>query len=86
MAMPKCPVETGASSIDPALIEVNALTPYDVALEPRLEERKAVGFILGWGMKDEAGMRDAYAEMQRPRIGRRERLNKMEETHVIIDD
>lgn len=73
-------------AIDPAIIEVNALTPYDVALEPRLEGRKVVGFILGWGMKDEAGMRDAYAEMQRPRIGRRERLNKMEEAHVIIDD
>ena len=45
-----------------------------------------MGFILGWGIKDEADMRDAYAEMQRPRIGRRERLNKMEEAYVMIDD
>lgn len=73
-------------AIDPALIEVNALTPYNVALEPRLEGRKVVGFILGWGMKDEAGMRDAYSEMQRPRIGRKERLNKTIESHVIIDN
>lgn len=73
-------------AIDPALMEINALTPYDVALKPRLEGRKVVGFILGWGLKDETGMRAAYAEMQRPRIGRKERLNKTEKAHVILDD
>lgn len=73
-------------AIDPALMEINALTPYDVSLKPRLEGRKVVGFILGWGLKDETGMRAAYAEMQRPRIGRKERLNKTEKAHVILDD
>ena len=68
------------------MVEVNALTPYPVALEPRMEGRKVVGFIMGWGVKDETGMRDAYAEIQRPRVGRKERLNKAAEAHVILDE
>ena len=73
-------------AIEPAVVEVNALTPYQVALEPRMEGRKVVGFIMGWGVKDETGMRDAYAEIQRPRVGRKERLNKAAEAHVILDE
>ena len=73
-------------AIEPAVVEVNALTPYQVALEPRMDGRKVVGFIMGWGVKDETGMRDAYAEIQRPRVGRKERLNKAAEAHVILDE
>lgn len=72
-------------AIDPAVVEVNALTPYTVALEPRKEGRKVVGFTMGWGVKDETGLRDAYAEMQRPRIGRRERLKNTADDHVILE-
>lgn len=75
-----------AKAIDPALVEVNALTPYAVAIEPRREGRKVVGFIMGWNVKDEAGMQEAYTEMGRPRIGRRERLNKGAESVVRADE
>lgn len=73
-------------AIDAAVAEVNAITPYSVAIEPQRKGRKVVGFIMGWGTKDEAGMREAYAEMNRPRIGRRNRLNKTAENMVIVDD
>lgn len=61
-------------AIEPALDEVNSITPYSVKLVPRKEARKVVGFTLGWAPKDPEGLRAAYAELQRPRVGRRERL------------
>ena len=73
-----------AKAIDPALTEVNALTPFTVSIESRREGRKVMGFTLGWQVKDEAGMQEAYAEMNRPRIGRRERLTQAAE-RVISD-
>lgn len=84
-------VETGKLSlfknlwrkaVEPALLEVNAITPYRVVIEPRKIGRKVVGFVLGWGMKDEEGMREAYSELQRPKVGRSERLHGTSEQLV----
>lgn len=86
-------VETGKLSlfknlwrkaVEPALLEVNAITPYRVSIEPRKVGRKVVGFVLGWGVKDEGGMREAYTELQRPKVGRRERIEGTSE-HPITD-
>lgn len=68
-------------AIQPAVAEVNAITPYNVAIEPKKQGRKVVSFIMGWGMKNKSGMQQAYAELQRPRVGRKPRTVKtIEET------
>jgi plasmid replication initiation protein len=75
-----------SKAIDPALIEVNALTPYNVTIQTHKNGRRVVGFSMGWGLKDQAGMRQAYAEMKKSRIGRKERLNNAPEDEVITDN
>ena len=41
---------------------------------------------MGWETKDGPGLREAYAEMNRSRVGRKERLNKTAEGDVIVVD
>ena len=62
-------------ALGPALTEVNSITPYQVSIIPRKKGRKVTGFLMGWSIKDVSGMQQAYAELQRPKIGRRERLD-----------
>jgi hypothetical protein len=62
-------------ALEPALSEVNAITPYQVTILPKKKGRKVVGFIMGWSIKDVSGMKQAYAELQRPKLGRKERLD-----------
>ncbi|MGP3699885.1 replication initiation protein [Rhodobacter sp. NSM] len=69
-------------AIEPALTEVNAITPYNVTILPKKEGKKVVGFIMGWAVKDEAGLKEAYAELNRPRVGRKERLYGTAETSI----
>lgn len=61
-------------AVVPALVEVNAITPYQVTILPHKEGRKVTGFDWAWAVKDVEGMKQSYAEMQRPKVGRRERL------------
>lgn len=61
-------------ALEPALNEVNAITPYQVTIIPRKKGRKITNFVMGWSIKDVAGMKQAYAELQRPKLGRQERL------------
>ena len=69
-------------AIEPAVTEVNAITPYQVTILPELKGRKVKGYIMGWSIKDVAGMKQAYAELQRPRIGRSSRLDGSSDTVV----
>jgi len=62
-------------AIEPAVIEVNAITPYHVTILPKNKGRKVIGFIMGWGVKDIDGMKRAYRELQQPKIGRRARID-----------
>lgn len=62
-------------AIQPAVEEVNAITPYKVSILPQKKGRKVVSFIMGWNVKDAEECKAAYAEMQRPRVGRKERIN-----------
>lgn len=62
-------------AIEPAVTEVNAITPYTVNIVPRKEGRKVVSLLMGWEMKSESDMKEAYREMNRPRVGRRARIN-----------
>jgi plasmid replication initiation protein len=61
-------------AIEPALEEVNSLAPFTVTLAVKKNGKKVVGFVMGWSVKTEAGMKEAYAELQRSRVGRKARL------------
>jgi len=71
-------------ALEPALSEVNSITPYQVSILPKKKGRKVVGFMMGWSIKDVAGMKKAYAELQQPQQGRKQRLDGTQ-SDVIID-
>ena len=60
-------------AIQPALTEVNAITPYTVSILPQKHGRKVVSFIMGWETKTEEQLKAAYAEMNRHSAGRKAR-------------
>ena len=70
-------------ALEPALSEVNSITPYQVTIVPRKKGRKVIGWIMGWSIKDVSGMRQAYAELQRPKLGRKDRLNG--KTSIVVE-
>lgn len=60
-------------AIQPAVTEVNAITPYTVSIIPQKEGRKVVAFMMGWEMKTEEQLQAAYVEMNRHSAGRKAR-------------
>jgi len=62
-------------AIKPALLEVNALSDFTVTIVPQKMGRRVTGVLIGWGLKDIEGKKAAYAELQRPRVGRLARIN-----------
>lgn len=62
-------------AIKPALLEVNALSDFTVSIIPEKTGRRVTGFVIGWGAKDMEGRKAAYAELQRPRVGRKARIS-----------
>jgi plasmid replication initiation protein len=64
-----------SKALEPAVSEVNSITPYQVTIIPKKKGRKVVGFLMGWSVKDVDGMKKAYAELQRPTLGRKSRLD-----------
>ena len=70
-------------AIQPAVAEVNSVTPYSVRIEPKKQGRKVVGFILGWGRKDKVGMKEAYAELHKPRISKKSQPEGTAEEVVV---
>jgi len=73
-------------AIQPALDEVNAITPYAVTIVPQKVSRKVVSFIMGWNVKDTDGLQRAYKELQQPSVGRKFRSNSDQETVVVDGD
>ena len=61
-------------AIKPALVEVNALSDFTVTVVPEKTGRRVTGVLIGWGAKDIEGRKAAYAELQRPRVGRKARI------------
>lgn len=61
-------------AIKPALLEVNALSDFTVTIVPEKMGRRVTGVLIGWGLKDIEGKKAAYAELQRPRVGRLARI------------
>lgn len=71
-------------AITPAVTEINALASFGCQVEPQRNGRKIVGIRVYWHRKDVDGLKEAYQELQRPKVGRRARLQG--ETEVVIDD
>lgn len=61
-------------AIKPAIVEVNALSDFTVTVVPEKTGRRVTGVLIGWGAKDIEGRKAAYAELQRPRVGRKARI------------
>lgn len=57
-------------AIKPALEEVNAISPYQVSIAPKKSGRKVVAFLMGWNVKNEDGLKEAYSELNRHSSGR----------------
>lgn len=60
--------------LKPAVAEVNALASFHLSVMPVKQGKKVVRIKVGWWRKDVEGLKDAYAEVQRPKVGRRARI------------
>lgn len=69
-------------AIQPAVTEVNAITPYTVSIVPQKQGRKVVSFIMGWETKTEEQLQAAYTEMNRHSAGRKARAT---DTVDVVD-
>lgn len=68
----------------PAVKEVNALGDYGVQAIPIKTGRAVTAVKLAWHTKSEDELREAYAELQRSRVGRRARIDGTVEPFVSI--
>jgi plasmid replication initiation protein len=66
-------------AIQPAVTEVNAITPYTVSIVPKKQGRRVASFIMGWEVKTEEQLQAAYSEMNRHSAGRKSRVTSTEE-------
>jgi hypothetical protein len=63
----------------PAVQEVNAFSPYMVQLDAVRHGKKILKLRLIWFAKDEQGLKTAYTELQRHRVGRKARVSGLAE-------
>lgn len=69
-------------AIKPAIVEINALASFNVAIMPMKKSRKVTSVKVGWYRKNESGLKKAFAEIRQPRVGRKARLAGEIETVV----
>ena len=60
--------------IKPAIAEICALAPFNASIQPVKEGRRVAELRLHWWEKTEKEKRQAYQESERPRVGRRARI------------
>lgn len=60
--------------IQPAVVEINALAPFNVTVIPIKTGRRVTTIRVGWSRKDPDQLKEAYAESQRPKVGRKARM------------
>ncbi len=61
--------------ITPAANEVNALASFSLSILPVKQGKRVTAVMVGWMPKDAQGVREAYEEQERPRVGRRARIS-----------
>lgn len=67
-------------ALKPAVEEINALAPFNIILMPTKTGRRVTGVTVGWWKKTDDEIKEAWREMQRPRVGRRARIAGKAET------
>ena len=70
-------------AITPAVDEINAIASFGCQVEPLKSGRKVTQIRVYWWRKDIDGLKEAYAELQRPKIGRKARISG--EIDQIVD-
>ena len=63
-----------ARAIQPAVLEVKALSDFGCSVEPVLAGRKVVKVRLSWWLKNTDELKAAYRELRDAKVGRRSRL------------
>jgi len=71
-------------AIKPAVIEINALASFTTIITPIKKSRKVVAVKVSWFWKDKVNLKKAFAEVRRPRVGRKARIS--EQVEEIIED
>lgn len=71
-------------AIKPALTEINALASFGVQIMPMKQGRKVVGVKLFWHQKSMDEIKEAYAELNRPKVGRKARVSG--QTDEVIEE
>lgn len=61
--------------IKPVVDEINALAPFGITVVPVKDGRRVARIRIGWWQKSADELREAYAEADRPKIGRRSRIS-----------
>ena len=69
-------------AIKPALREINALANFGVGIRPVKTGRKVTGAVLTWWNKNSDELREAWQEVQRPKVGRKARIEGKAEEPV----
>lgn len=70
-------------AITPAVDEINAIASFGCKVEPLKTGRKVTQIRVYWWRKDIDGLKEAYAELQRPKVGRKARISG--EIDQIVD-
>jgi plasmid replication initiation protein len=73
-------------AVEPALAEVNAITPYSVTITPISKGRKVIGFKMHWHVKDKAGLMQSYKELQAAKVGRTARTTGVSDSVVDTEE
>ena len=60
--------------IKPAVDEINALAPFNITVVPIKTGKRVSDIRIGWWRKSEDELREAWAEAQRSKVGRRARI------------
>lgn len=66
--------------IKPAVLEINALAPFNVSVTPMKSGRRVAGVKIGWWGKSNEELQAAWKEAQRSKVGRKARISGSVET------
>ncbi len=70
--------------IKPAVTEINAMAAFGVKVFPIKQSRKVVAVRVGWWRKEVEELKAAFAEVRRPKIGRKARIGGTVEAVVSL--
>lgn len=73
-------------ALEPALAEINQLAGFHAGFVPLSRGRRVVGVRLAWGLKNHAARAEALKELDRPKVGRKERREGRVEELVRVED